>query len=34
MMTEQTTAASAPAPKKTIIHTLTGRVVSDKMTRR
>jgi small subunit ribosomal protein S17 len=30
-MTEQTTAASTPAPKKTIIHTLTGRVVSDKM---
>jgi small subunit ribosomal protein S17 len=31
MMTEQTTAGNAPATKKTIIHTLTGRVVSDKM---
>jgi small subunit ribosomal protein S17 len=30
-MTEQTTAAATPAAKKTIIHTLTGRVVSDKM---
>ena len=30
-MTEQTQAGTAPAPKKTIIHTLTGRVVSDKM---
>ena len=29
--TEQTQAGTAPAPKKTIIHTLTGRVVSDKM---
>src|SRR5438045_9785344 len=30
-MTEQTQAGSAPAPRKTIIQTLTGRVVSDKM---
>ena len=30
-MTEQTQAGTAPAPKKTIIHTLSGRVVSDKM---
>jgi len=30
-MTEQTQAGTAPATKKTIIHTLTGRVVSDKM---
>jgi len=29
--TEQAQAGSVPAPKKTIIHTLTGRVVSDKM---
>jgi small subunit ribosomal protein S17 len=34
MMTEQVeaaTTAEAPAPRKTIIHTLVGRVVSDKM---
>jgi small subunit ribosomal protein S17 len=34
MMTEQVEAATtgtAPAPRKTIIHTLVGRVVSDKM---
>ena len=30
-MTEQTQAGTAPAPRKTIIQTLTGRVVSDKM---
>ena len=30
-MTEQTQDGAAQAPKKTIIHTLTGRVVSDKM---
>jgi small subunit ribosomal protein S17 len=30
-MNEQVQAGTAPAPKKTIIHTLTGRVVSDKM---
>jgi small subunit ribosomal protein S17 len=30
MMTEQPQAGSAPA-RKTIVHTLTGRVVSDKM---
>src|SRR5438034_4093820 len=30
-MTEQTQAGSAPAPRKTIIQTLTGRIVSDKM---
>ncbi len=30
-MTEQAQAGSAPAPRKTIVHTLTGRVVSDKM---
>ena len=34
MMTEQTQAAEqgpTPAPRKTIIQTLTGRIVSDKM---
>ncbi len=30
-MTEQAQAGSAPATKKTIVHTLTGRVVGDKM---
>jgi small subunit ribosomal protein S17 len=30
-MTEQQTEAAAPAPRKPIIQTLTGRVVSDKM---
>jgi small subunit ribosomal protein S17 len=30
-MTEQTQAGTAPATKKTIIQTLTGRVVGDKM---
>src|SRR5438067_7042494 len=30
-MTEQTQAGTAPAPRKTIIQTLTGRVVGDKM---
>ena len=30
-MNEAAQAGTAPAPKKTIIHTLTGRVVSDKM---
>jgi small subunit ribosomal protein S17 len=30
-MTQTTEAAAPPAARKTIIHTLTGRVVSDKM---
>ncbi len=30
-MTEQAQAGTAPATRKTIVHTLTGRVVSDKM---
>jgi small subunit ribosomal protein S17 len=30
-MTQTTEAAATPAARKTIIHTLTGRVVSDKM---
>ena len=30
-MTENPTEAAAPAPRKTIIQTLTGRVVGDKM---
>jgi small subunit ribosomal protein S17 len=30
-MIEQTQAGAAPAPKKTILQTLTGRIVSDKM---
>jgi small subunit ribosomal protein S17 len=30
-MTDATQAGSAPAPKKAILHTLIGRVVSDKM---
>ena len=30
-MTEQTQAGTAPATRKTIIQTLTGRIVSDKM---
>ena len=30
-MTEHTQEGTAPAPNRTIVHTLTGRVVSDKM---
>jgi len=30
-MSEQAQAGTAPATRKTIVHTLTGRVVSDKM---